>query len=614
MKNTLVIAAREFEEKRFVAYAAVAFAILPFIFAAIPMVGGKSPRDVIALASLILATGFTLGLAVITGASFVGRDLSDGRMSFYFSRPVASRSIWFGKLTAGILMIFGCFGLIVAPAWLATSQLWQSFWTLTLGESTEYVLLTALALFLIAHVIGTFARSRSPLIAADFAAAVLCGVAIWFLVLPLAKGFALMLGKRLLIALAVALALAIIGGGAWQLERGRTDRRRNHLALSQFIWGTMAVALLIAAGYVAWVVSVKPGDLTTRISARHAVGSPFLVLAGLTRNRGDYYAGFLIDVSDGSVRRIDVRGTGFVGFTRDGRSAVVPRIETTSADLVVYKRGADGPVETGLTIQGGEPFFVSDDGNRIATKDHGILSIYDVPQKRSLTSVRMPNEGRYVYQGYFLSPDLFRLYIRTQDGMSIYELDARGGGLRATGAVEGGGFVTFAVDSTGSRMLVRRHGVDGITLNDARSGAVIKTVVGGRNVQNFRFLRDARIAIIEGPSPKMTLHIFAPDGTLQRDTPLDGSDRIAFVGDDGTRLVLSTTNRDNSPGTLVAINLDRGVVERRELRSRDWAMTNSFWDNRPPIQPLHEVFYGDGAGHVVAWNPVTGAKRMITGG
>ena len=43
-------------------------------------------------------------------------------------------------------------------------------------------------------------------------------------------------------------------------------------------------------------------------------------------------------------------------------------------------------------------------------------------------------------------------------------------------------------------------------------------------------------------------------------------------------------------------------------------MTNSFWDNRPPIQPLREVFYGDGAGHVVAWNPATGGQRMITGG
>ncbi|HXH38955.1 MAG TPA: hypothetical protein VNN08_10030, partial [Thermoanaerobaculia bacterium] len=225
MKKALVIAAREFEEKRFVAYAALAFAILPFIFSVIPGIGGKSPRDTIAVSSLIFATGFAVALAIMSGASFVGRDLSDGRMSFYFSRPVASASIWFGKLTAAILMIVGCFVVIIAPAWLAAGKSWTTFSTMSLREATVMVLLCTLALFLIAHVIGTFARSRSPLIVADFAAAVLCGVVIRFLVLPLAAGRAEMLIAWLGIFLSIALAVAIVGGGAWQLARGRTDRR-----------------------------------------------------------------------------------------------------------------------------------------------------------------------------------------------------------------------------------------------------------------------------------------------------------------------------------------------------------------------------------------------------
>ena len=45
MKNALVIAAREFEEKRFVAYAAVAFAVLPFILAAIPGITASRRGD-----------------------------------------------------------------------------------------------------------------------------------------------------------------------------------------------------------------------------------------------------------------------------------------------------------------------------------------------------------------------------------------------------------------------------------------------------------------------------------------------------------------------------------------------------------------------------------------
>src|SRR3954454_20861526 len=119
MKNALVIAAREFEEKRFVGYAAVAFAVLPFILAAIPGISGKSPADVLTISALIFGTTVAVAVGVISGASFIGRDLSDGRMSFYFSRPVGSLSIWFGNLTAGILMIAGTFGLIILPARLA---------------------------------------------------------------------------------------------------------------------------------------------------------------------------------------------------------------------------------------------------------------------------------------------------------------------------------------------------------------------------------------------------------------------------------------------------------------------------------------------------------------
>jgi hypothetical protein len=620
MKNALVIAAREFEEKRFVAYAAVAFAVLPLVLGAIPKVAGKSPRDAIAILPFMTAAGFTAVLAVMTGASLLGRDLSEGRMSFYFSRPVGSMSIWFGKLTAGILMIAGCFGLIIAPAWFARGGAWTSFWTFSLAEGTLWGLVIALALFLLAHVISTFARSRSPLIAADFAAAVICGVSIRFLVLPLIRGFAFTMVVSLLIALAIALAVAIIGGGAWQLKEGRTDRRRNHWALSQFLWSTMAVALIVAAGFVAWVVSAKPSDLTGRRGASYVAGSPFLAMWGQTRNRGDYSAGFLIDVSDGSTRRIDPRSSGAVHFTRDGSSIVLPRIENHSADLVLYKRGMAEPVETGLTIPATDRFFLSDDGNRIATIGRDdILSIYDVAQKRSLLSVRVPHDERGMYRLYFLTPDLVRPYVQSRDGMSIYELDVRTHELKATTSIAAASFLDSSLDPARSRMLVRRHDLDDITLNDARSGAVIKPVAAAvtKNLRLSRFLRDGRVAIIEQLGSKTTLHVLSPDGAPVRDIPLDSVavERVSYLGDDGIRLVLLTRRQaDGSPQSLVSVNLDQGVVERIERGPFAWAMTGSYWENRSSIQPLREAFYGDAAGNIVAWNPATGAKRTITGG
>ena len=78
MRHALVIARRELAEKRFVFFAAIAFALLAV---AMPLVPGlrSDGRDVIALTSVILTCAFTLGLAGILGASIVGRDLSAGR-------------------------------------------------------------------------------------------------------------------------------------------------------------------------------------------------------------------------------------------------------------------------------------------------------------------------------------------------------------------------------------------------------------------------------------------------------------------------------------------------------------------------------------------------------
>jgi hypothetical protein len=65
---------------------------------------------------------------------------------------------------------------------------------------------------------------------------------------------------------------------------------------------------------------------------------------------------------------------------------------------------------------------------------------------------------------------------------------------------------------------------------------------------------------------------------------------------------------------LVALNLDRGVVERSETGVFDWTMIEASSDSRPPIQPLREVFYSDAAGRITGWSPATGAERVLTGG
>ncbi|HEX3069407.1 MAG TPA: hypothetical protein VHX14_12625 [Thermoanaerobaculia bacterium] len=606
MRNALVIAAREFEEKRFVAYAAIAFAVLPFlILNLIPMSHGKSPGEAIVILAIILSSGFTIGLGVITGASVIG-DVSAGRMSFYFSRPVGSLSIWFGKLIAGIVLIVGCFGIIAAPARFIGDS-WTHVWDVTFAHLTTIVVGLAVALFMIAHVIGTFVRSRSPLIAFDFVAAVVCGVAIWLLVMPLALGLAANLIQWLLVALAIALTVAIVAGGAWQLERGRTDRRRGHRALSQFLWTFMAAALLLAAGFVWWVVSAKPADITDAVVS-HSPGTPFVTISGKTTNRGDYTTAWLMNTGDGRNIRIDAQSAWGVHYTRDGRSALWPVLAGNVAELRRYTIGGAAPIDTGLTVWG-DFIFPSDDGGRIATVNQGILSIYDVASKRSLVSTRIPQTKQA--RGLFVTPDVFRLYLQTDSALRIFELDVRTRALRETGAISSSNFDFLSLDPTATRMVVRALRSNVVTLNDARTGTVIRPLLTGSNVSVSHCLRDGRIVVIESPNGAAVMHLFAPDGSPVRDIPLGSSSPAWFAGDDGTRVVLLTEM--SGTRNLFSIDVNRGVVERRESNVGQWTQTG-FFDLRPAIGPLREVVYKDTQKHVMAWNPATGATRRIVGG
>jgi hypothetical protein len=429
-------------------------------------------------------------------------------------------------------------------------------------------------------------------------------------VLPLFAGEAFTLLKGLGIALAIAATIAIAGGGAWQLERGRTDRRRSHLALSQFLWATMAIALLIAAAFVAWVVSVKPADLTGRIQASHSASGPFAVISGTAKGRSDYRAAFLLNCEDGSTWRVDPWALWGVRYTRDGRSAVVPRRAGSAAEMLVYTRGKVEPVESGLTISDGD-YIVSNDGGRIATISKSrILSVYDVATKRSLVSVRLPDATSV--RASFITPDVIRLFLNVRAGVKIMELDARSHVLRETGFTASPTFLLVYADSSGAHMLVRPSREDVLTLNDARTGAAIRTLTTGTHLKAAHFLRDGRIAVVDGPDSTTVLHILAPDGSSQRDIPLGAKQAVRFVGDDGTRVVLNDVDVASGRRVYEAVNITSGVIEHREP-IREWVDSGLF-DTRPPIEPLREVFYVGDQGRIVAWNPATGAKRRITGG
>jgi hypothetical protein len=191
--------------------------------------------------------------------------------------------------------------------------------------------------------------------------------------------------------------------------------------------------------------------------------------------------------------------------------------------------------------------------------------------------------------------------------MKIVELDVRARGLRETGSLSTATFRIYP-DAPAAHMLVRpERGADVVTINDARTGALITTLASGTRVKTARFLRDGRIAIVDGPESATVLHILSAAGTPERDIPLGPTKSSIFVGDDGTRCVLAAET-----GQLIAVDLNRGVITQR-VDKVVWVPSGTL-DSRPPIEPLRDVFYGDYSdqkNHIVSWNPATGAKRRI---
>src|SRR5207248_2946753 len=144
----------------------------------------------------------------------------------------------------------------------------------------------------------------------------------------------------------------------------------------------------------------------------------------------------------------------------------------------------------------------------------------------------------------------------------------------------------FYSDPSGARMLVRPHREDTLTLNDTRTGAAIRTLTMGTQLKAASYLRDGRIAVIDGHDSATVLHILAADGTPQRDIPIGARGAAKIAGDDGTRIVLNDVDLASKSRMYEAINITTGVIEHRQPIHD--GVSSGVFDTRPPIEPLRE--------------------------
>jgi ABC-type transport system involved in multi-copper enzyme maturation permease subunit len=641
LNATFAVARREIGEKAFVLIAACVLVLVPFLATLIPGVRQFDAHQVIITTAAFLSVGFAWGLAVILGATVVGRDLSERRLSFYFARPISPAAIWFGKMAASLVMVVVSFAILFVPAIAFAMTAWRRSWNVDLRLFIGGVIVVSIALLFLMHALSTMIRSRSAFVIADFAILIITALIATAIVVPLVFAFAMDLAWFVGSVLAAAFVAALIGAGWYQLAEGRVERRQSHRALSLALWSSFGCVLLIAAIYVAWVVSAKPKDLASIRDLTEPANGPWIGLSGRARHRFDFHPGFVLNTEDGSSHRIGGAfrlGLG-ASFSRDGRTvAWAEKASLTGGryELVFLRLNDNTRVETGIPVTTFSDFALSDDANRVAVFSD-VISIWDVRQRKLIGSIRPP-DGVGRWMSFFTNSDHLRLIAvlaqeqkRITDGprdhtIRIFEYDLAKRMLATLGETH---ILTRNVgvnaNADGSLLLLRRFGGDSATqLIDGRTAATIATIPSGGDADAwrpgmFRILSNGMLAISQHSDTDSIVRFYSLDGTLRHELRLNGVTHLPVIGEVAPgklavaayRGPVNTSNVKNWSALVIDSATGTIVTKGDGLWPASLDYFGGFGrDPRRAVRASPPVFV-DANHALITWNPLTGARKTI---
>lgn len=614
MKHTLVIASRELRANSRLFAAVAGMSLLPFLAMIMP----RDRQAALAAAAGLFALVVSFGTSIMFGVSTIVGDLVERRLSFYFSKPVSPAALWFGKLIAALLTSLVCFAVILGVSAPFAGREFLQIW-----NSTAFAFAGSgiVLLFLISHTLSTMVRSRSALIGLDFLLMAVSLVAIFYIVRPLLLAGAT-LGFILLGIIGGATILTLLFAPLWQLERGRSDIKRSHAALSRAIWTSAAVVLVLAGAYAAWVVRVAPRDLTRILNVEQSPAGNAIFVTGTTPARADYRASYLVDLDSGRYQRVDTLPWWGVRYSDSGNA--VAWMEPTSLikpaqDLELYTKRLDQPnaqaVATGIRRSIGSDFALSPDGTRIAVASGQTLAVQDVASQRILASVPRGG-GAFTVEVYFATSDVVRVH-QTHHGspvMEIYELDIPSKKFEKTGEVTADRtYMNAHVSRDASRIYMPRSGI----VADARTGAIVtKLPLVTPSHVGTAILSDGTIAVTKHAkgAPQVTLSLFAPDGTLKHEVALPG--RLGWLSGEvegGKLIVMNNEGPNTESGRgfhMYVVDIASGTIERT---------MNDLSGPAPSFgSPRLARFRADAKlaavnaeGKLVTWNPTTGAVTPL---
>jgi ABC-type transport system involved in multi-copper enzyme maturation permease subunit len=626
----ITIARRELEERRIVLIAAIAFALLPVLLAIVPLQGTPSER--ILVAGRVLSIGFTISVALALGVTLIGRDLSSGRLSFYFERPVHASAIWLGKLAAALLLVTGAFAITYLPVVFVQGP--------SDGDGrllAGVVIASAVAILLIAHAVSTITRSHSWLIALDILAMAVTVVAGYSLVVPLLKHGASTLAIAILCGICVGGLFSVAVAGVWQLSRGRADRKQSHSAFSTALWSAVACVVLVATGIVLWVFTRGPESMTFD-HGTVAANRPELVIAtGELRGRlaSGFRSAFILNSRTGEWQRAPVDLTWWsLDFSADGSTVIwmTPVHELnwelarwfrwtlsnqTPFELYVAKMDDLSKRRLLAETSGFIQAEVSPKGDTVATlSENGLIAIYDSTSGKLRASAKLA-----------LGPGRSIRLMQLKGGMFVVATTSTGGYVEALNTL-----TVIGLDmKTAALSTPRVSNYSGVGLQAYPS----------RDMARIEVMNERRVATATTPAVTEWSSIDPTTGTVSIAGNAEEIGRIQGVGfrlHDG-RII-------EADASSLALHIEGRPIARQPFKGRPWVIceiapamlvvsvrsSEGFSEletvdvNRQtviqsapgltwqfPFDPVTKTaLVTDREGHLIRWNPLTGARTPFT--
>ncbi len=634
MKGLVSVALREFIERRSVAVAALAAALLPIILPFIPGITNWPAGDIRGSMAWVMSLGLSWVLAVFFGAGIIGSDLSAGRIGFYLTRPISAPAIWLGKVMATYVIVVGCEILVLLPAIIIPGSesyftgVFDGPWFLSMGFDGPWWfmggLLFAVPLFLIlaAHALGIMFRARSLWFFLDLAA--FFAVA-WLYLSHTVKfmnaSYVVFVTSSILFAVMFIVALLFAGGT--QIAFGRADIKRGHRMLSLSLWAIMGLSTLAFVGYSTWFFAVTPDDLVEIRGVEAGPVGDWISVRGSNAGRLNYQTSYLYNLSNGEY--FDKTASMNTSFSSNRNVAAWCAETGPNLFQIEYADFSSGQLqrhETKLVFSIFPETKISPEGRNILVQEGDSLSIFELESGRLLTAAVLPEYSR-LHKVVFTAEDVVLAFVSSWQesnsnmrSLDIYQLSTDG--LNQVGALgEVGWSAVVMVAPDASRVFLAHRMDSGLvtrSMHELPTGRVQISFPAPDTYGPLMFFRDGRFVQAKFVNGVAWLECESAADAEPVSINLGMGERVAIGGQlhDGRVVVGIGSSWELATMKSYVVDLESGDVIFVDGALRPAIFQHHFFDTLP--SPAASTLFIDENKALVRWDPETGKVSRILGG